>query len=85
MTSVTLPVAGTLSTYTPLIGLRGIIGVKSGFTAAAGGCDVLAVVTNGARAPTVLLPAAVTGQTGVQRAGARPVCTGRPWRPPWHP
>ncbi|MGO8824751.1 MAG: D-alanyl-D-alanine carboxypeptidase family protein [Acidimicrobiales bacterium] len=63
MTSVTLPVAGTISTYTPLLGLQGIIGVKSGFTTAAGGCDVLAVVRTVHGQPVLLL-AAVTGQTG---------------------
>jgi serine-type D-Ala-D-Ala carboxypeptidase (penicillin-binding protein 5/6) len=61
--SITLPVAGTLSTYTPLIGLQGIIGVKSGYTAAAGGCDVLGVVRTVHGRPVLLL-AAVTGQTG---------------------
>ncbi len=61
--SVTLPVAGTISTYTPLLGIQGVIGVKSGFTTAAGGCDVLAVyrTVHGRR---VLLLAAVTGQQG---------------------
>lgn len=63
MSSVTLPVAGTISSYTPLIGLLGIIGVKSGFTDAAGGCDVLAVVRTVHGRPTLLM-AAVTGQTG---------------------
>ena len=63
-TSVTLPLAGTLSTYTPLIGLQGVIGVKSGYTTAAGGCDVLAVVRTVHGRPVLLL-AAVTGQTGV--------------------
>lgn len=61
--SVTLPVAGTLSTYTPLLGLDGIIGVKSGYTDAAGGCDVVAVIRPVQGHPTLLL-AAVTGQTG---------------------
>jgi len=63
MSSVTLPVAGTISTYTPLLGIQGVIGVKSGFTSAAGGGDVLAVerVVHGQQ---VLLLAAVTGQTG---------------------
>jgi D-alanyl-D-alanine carboxypeptidase len=56
-------VAGTISTYTPLLGLQGIIGVKSGFTTAAGGCDVLAVVRTVHGRPVLLL-AAVTGQTG---------------------
>jgi D-alanyl-D-alanine carboxypeptidase (penicillin-binding protein 5/6) len=63
--SVTLPVAGTLTTYTPLLGLDGIIGVKSGYTDAAGGCDVVAVVRPVHGHPTLLL-AAVTGQTGFQ-------------------
>ena len=36
MSSVTLPVAGTISTYTPLLGVQGVIGVKSGFTTAGG-------------------------------------------------
>ena len=63
-TSVTLPLAGTLSTYTPLIGIQGVIGVKSGYTAAAGGCDVLAVERT-VHGRQVLLLAAVTGQTGV--------------------
>jgi D-alanyl-D-alanine carboxypeptidase (penicillin-binding protein 5/6) len=61
--SVTLPVAGTLGTYTPLLGLDGIIGVKSGYTNAAGGCDVVAVIRPVHGRPTLLL-AAVTGQTG---------------------
>ena len=63
MSSVTLPVAGTISTYTPLLGLQGVIGVKSGFTDAAGGCDVLAVVRTVHGKPTLIL-AAVTGQQG---------------------
>jgi D-alanyl-D-alanine carboxypeptidase (penicillin-binding protein 5/6) len=61
--SVTLPVAGTISTYTPLLGIQGVIGVKSGFTSQAGGGDVLAVhrTVDGKQ---VLLLSAVTGQTG---------------------
>jgi D-alanyl-D-alanine carboxypeptidase (penicillin-binding protein 5/6) len=64
LTSVTLPVAGTISTYTPLIGLQGVIGVKSGYTTAAGGCDVVGAVRNVHGRPVLLL-AAVTGQTGL--------------------
>jgi D-alanyl-D-alanine carboxypeptidase (penicillin-binding protein 5/6) len=66
MTSVTLPVAGTVSTYTPFLGFIGVIGVKSGFTSAAGGCDVMAVVrvVHGVK---VVILAAVTGQTGVNQ------------------
>jgi D-alanyl-D-alanine carboxypeptidase (penicillin-binding protein 5/6) len=63
MPSVTLPVAGTIATYTPLLGLQGIIGVKSGFTTAAGGNDVLAVRRTIHGRSTLLL-AAVTGQQG---------------------
>jgi D-alanyl-D-alanine carboxypeptidase (penicillin-binding protein 5/6) len=62
-TSVTLPVAGTIATYTPLLGLQGTLGVKSGYTDAAGGCDVVAVIRPVHGRPTLLL-AAVTGQTG---------------------
>jgi serine-type D-Ala-D-Ala carboxypeptidase (penicillin-binding protein 5/6) len=65
MSSVTLPVAGTISTYTPLLGVQGVIGVKSGFTTAAGGGDVLAVERTVHGRPVLLL-AAVTGQTGPQ-------------------
>ena len=64
MSSVTLPVAGTISTYTPWLGFQGVIGVKSGFTTAAGGCDVLAVVRR-AHGKNVMILAAVTGQTGL--------------------
>ena len=63
MRSVTLPVAGTISTYTPLLGLDGIIGVKSGFTSEAGGCDVLAVMRTVHGVPTLVITA-VTGQEG---------------------
>jgi D-alanyl-D-alanine carboxypeptidase (penicillin-binding protein 5/6) len=63
MPSVTLPVAGTIATYTPLLGLEGVIGVKSGFTTAAGGNDVLAVRRTIHGRSTLLL-AAVTGQQG---------------------
>ena len=66
MTSVTLPVAGTISTYTPLLGFLGVVGVKSGFTSQAGGCDVLAV-TRVVHGQKVLILAAVTGQTGVNQ------------------
>jgi D-alanyl-D-alanine carboxypeptidase (penicillin-binding protein 5/6) len=68
-TAVTLPVAGTISTYTPLLGLDGVIGVKSGFTSAAGGCDVLGVIRSVHGQPTLLL-AAVTGQEEFNALGA---------------
>ena len=63
MPAVTLPVAGTISSYTPLLGIQGVLGVKSGFTTAAGGCDVIAVIRE-VDGRQVLLLAAVTGQQG---------------------
>jgi D-alanyl-D-alanine carboxypeptidase (penicillin-binding protein 5/6) len=46
MPTVTLPVGGTVGSYTPLLGVDGVVGVKSGFTSAAGGCDILALLQN---------------------------------------
>ena len=40
---VSLPGAGLVSSYTPFVGEGGVIGVKSGFTGSAGGCDVMAI------------------------------------------
>jgi D-alanyl-D-alanine carboxypeptidase (penicillin-binding protein 5/6) len=63
MPDVTLPLAGTIRSYTPLLGLEGILGVKSGYTVAAGGCDIVAVERT-VHGHTVRILAAVTGQTG---------------------
>ena len=41
LTHVDLPVAGNVGSFTPYIGDYGVIGVKSGFTGPAGGCDVM--------------------------------------------
>jgi serine-type D-Ala-D-Ala carboxypeptidase (penicillin-binding protein 5/6) len=68
MSSVTLPVAGTVASATPLEGLPGIVGVKSGFTSAAGGCDVLALLDR-VDGQLVVVLAAVTGE----QQGAEPV------------
>jgi serine-type D-Ala-D-Ala carboxypeptidase (penicillin-binding protein 5/6) len=46
MPSATLPLAGTIESYTPLVGTTGVVGVKSGYTTAAGGGDVLAYRTS---------------------------------------
>jgi D-alanyl-D-alanine carboxypeptidase (penicillin-binding protein 5/6) len=40
---VNLPVVGEVVSYTPFEGIDGVVGVKSGFTGPAGGCDVMAV------------------------------------------
>lgn len=61
--AVTLPAAGLVSSYTPLLTVPGVVGVKSGFTSAAGGGDVLAYQASVGGAPLVVL-AAVTSQEG---------------------
>jgi D-alanyl-D-alanine carboxypeptidase (penicillin-binding protein 5/6) len=61
MSQVTLPVEGTVGSYTPYVGQNGVVGVKSGFLMVAGGCDVLALVHDVGQVP-VLIFAAVTGQ-----------------------
>jgi serine-type D-Ala-D-Ala carboxypeptidase (penicillin-binding protein 5/6) len=43
LSQVSLPVAGVLVSYTPFAGQGSVVGVKSGYTNAAGGCDVMAV------------------------------------------
>lgn len=71
MPSVTLPVAGNLVSYTPLLGLPGVVGVKSGFTSAAGGGDLIAWHQPVDGRPVTVL-AAVTGLQGPEvlfRAG----------------
>jgi len=40
---VKLPVAGFVISYTPLLGRDGVVGVKSGYTNLAGGCDAMAI------------------------------------------
>jgi len=39
---VRLPVVGVVDSYTSFVGDGGVIGVKSGFTTPAGGCDIMA-------------------------------------------
>jgi D-alanyl-D-alanine carboxypeptidase (penicillin-binding protein 5/6) len=62
-TSVTLPVAGTLGTFTPYLGTDDVIGVKSGRTTAAGGCDVMAMTFRQGTSTRVLY-AVVLAQRG---------------------
>jgi D-alanyl-D-alanine carboxypeptidase (penicillin-binding protein 5/6) len=63
LTHVSLPYNGVVISYTPLIGTANVVGVKSGFTNPAGGCDVMAVkVVIGA--DTFLTYAVVLGQHG---------------------
>lgn len=61
--SVALPVAGTLGSYTPFVGIDHVVGVKSGRTNAAGGCDVMAM-TFELNGQTQLAYAVVLGARG---------------------
>ena len=44
LSQVSLPVVGVVASFTPYAGQGNVVGVKSGFTDAAGGCDVMAMV-----------------------------------------
>lgn len=61
--SVTLPVAGTVDSFTPYVGTDNVIGVKSGRTSAAGGCDVMAMTFRLGKKTRTLF-AVVLGQEG---------------------
>ncbi|HEV3268860.1 MAG TPA: hypothetical protein VGZ68_10705 [Acidimicrobiales bacterium] len=61
--SVTLPVAGTVNSFTPYVGVDNVIGVKSGRTTEAGGCDVMAVTFSDGTSTKVLY-VVVLGQRG---------------------
>jgi D-alanyl-D-alanine carboxypeptidase (penicillin-binding protein 5/6) len=67
--TVRLPVAGVVDSYTPLVGQYGVIGVKSGFTFPAGGCDVMALRMN-VGPLTIVVYAAVLGERGNDPLGA---------------
>jgi D-alanyl-D-alanine carboxypeptidase (penicillin-binding protein 5/6) len=62
-TSVTLPYAGVEDSFTPDVGIDNVIGVKSGRTAAAGGCDVMAMTFQQGTTTRVVY-AVVLGQEG---------------------
>jgi D-alanyl-D-alanine carboxypeptidase (penicillin-binding protein 5/6) len=69
LTHVALPYNGQVQSYTPLIGDYGVVGVKSGYTTPAGGCDVMALrVTIGAT--TFNTYAVVLGQNGANALNA---------------
>ncbi len=61
LTAVTLPVAGAMGTYTPFAGTNDVVGVKSGLTTEAGGCDLLALKATVA-GRDILVSSAVFGQ-----------------------
>jgi D-alanyl-D-alanine carboxypeptidase (penicillin-binding protein 5/6) len=61
LTHVALPLAGIVTSFTPFTGEGNVIGVKSGYTNEAGGCDAMAMVDQiGATAYTTY--AVVLGQ-----------------------
>jgi serine-type D-Ala-D-Ala carboxypeptidase (penicillin-binding protein 5/6) len=64
MPAVTLPIAGTVGSTTPLLGNDNVVGVKSGFTSAAGGCDVLALREDIHGIPVEVLVATIGDHTG---------------------
>jgi D-alanyl-D-alanine carboxypeptidase (penicillin-binding protein 5/6) len=64
MSSVTLPVVGTVPSYTPLVGTNGVVGLKSGFTTAAGGCDVLGLLHGFDGLPVEVLVVVLGDQVG---------------------
>lgn len=66
---VSLPVVGVVISFTPFVGQGNVIGVKSGFTDAAGGCDVMAVVDHFGN-DVVTTYAVVLGEHGANPIGA---------------
>ncbi len=66
--SVSLPVVGIVSSFTPFAGQGNIVGVKSGFTDAAGGCDVMAAADN-FLSSVIVTYAVVLGEHGANPVG----------------
>lgn len=68
---VSLPVAGVEISYTPFVGQGGVIGVKSGYTIPAGGCDALALALSVGGRPLVAYAVVlgVQGAESINRAG----------------
>ncbi len=72
LTKVKVPVAGEVGTYTPYLGSDGVVGVKSGYTLAAGGCVVMAinVTLGGIVVPTYEVVLSQQGPNALDVAGA---------------
>jgi len=64
--SVEIPTAGMQMSYTPLVGVDGVVGIKSGLTTESGGCDLLALDAMVDGHPIQVI-AAVLGQRGPNR------------------
>ncbi|MGA8206687.1 MAG: D-alanyl-D-alanine carboxypeptidase [Candidatus Dormiibacterota bacterium] len=68
MPEATLPLAGTVHNYNPLLGKDGVVGIKTGWTSAALGCLVFASRQTVAGHQVELI-GAVTGQPGGPSSG----------------
>jgi D-alanyl-D-alanine carboxypeptidase (penicillin-binding protein 5/6) len=64
MPAATFPITGVVGSYTPFVGVDGVVGLKSGFTSAAGGCDVLALLQVVDGVPLEVLTAVVGEHVG---------------------
>jgi D-alanyl-D-alanine carboxypeptidase (penicillin-binding protein 5/6) len=71
LTKVHLPVAGWVGSYTPYIGTDGVVGVKSGYTLASGGCVSMAinVTIGGLVVPTYEVVLSQPGDNALNVAG----------------
>ena len=69
--SVKLPVAGTVLSYTPYEGQYGVVGLKSGYTIPAGGCDVMVinVSIDHTQIPIYAVVLGVHGANAINRSG----------------
>ena len=63
LAQIDLPVAGTVFNYDFLVGHNGVVGIKTGSTAQAGGCFVFAAIRSVGGAPVAII-GAVIGQRG---------------------
>lgn len=68
--SVSLPVAGVVPSYTPFVGQGTVIGVKSGRTGPAGGCDAMAVTFRSGGATHIVYAVVLGQRTGDVLASA---------------
>ncbi|MEY9895078.1 D-alanyl-D-alanine carboxypeptidase (penicillin-binding protein 5/6) [Catenulispora sp. MAP12-49] len=69
-TSARVPVAGVVHNHNRLLGRDGMLGVKTGWTGAAGGCLMFAARVQGARSHTYhMVYGVVLGQSGPPPAG----------------
>jgi D-alanyl-D-alanine carboxypeptidase (penicillin-binding protein 5/6) len=83
LTKVHLPVAGWVGSYTPYIGSDGVVGVKSGYTLASGGCVAMAinVTIGGVVVPTYEVVLSQPGANALDVAGAHALQLMRALRP----